>query len=796
MITDGKTLISSSQGSFELGFFSPDGSRNRYIGIWYSTKIVTPVTVVWVANRDNPLSNTSGAVLKVISPGILAILNGTGKIIWSSSSDTSSLAAQEPVAQLLDTGNLILREANDENPENYLWQSFDYPTDTFLPGMKLGWNLLTGHENYLSSWRSSDDPGTGDYSFHLDLTGYPHVVLIRKPSVVRYRGGPWNGVWFNGISGPSRNNLATYGLVFDEKEVYFHYELLSNSVMIRVFINQLGSIQTLVWVGREWNATEPNICDSYGHCGPYGRCDIRNSRICECMENFVPRYPDKWAAADWSGGCIRRTPLGCKTDGFVRYLDIKFPDTKHSLLNESIDLEECKAVCLLNCSCMAYTNLDVRPGQSECMLWFGELVDMRVGYGAGQDLYIRMASSEFASDYKRNKGKILIGTLTSLAGLIFLGLSVMLYMCKTHRISTLRKGGWHKENKDLDLPSFAFSTIYKATNNFSKDKKLGAGGFGPVYKGTLEDGHEIAVKRLSKTSMQGLDEFKNEVISIAKLQHRNLVRLLGWCIHGDEKMLIYEYMANKSLDLILFGWYFSHQSNPIIQQYQEKSKLLDWPKRVQIINGIARGLMYLHQDSRLRVIHRDLKTSNILLDMDMNPKISDFGMARTFGGNETGACTSRVVGTYGYMSPEYAIDGLFSVKSDVFSFGVMVLEILSRKRNRGFSHKDHHHNLLGHAWMLYKQRRPLELVNDYQSETCDSSEVLKLIEVGLLCVQKYPEDRPSMSLVVFMLENDVVLPEAKEPGFFTERDAFADDLSISTSGISTNEISLTTFEAR
>ncbi|XP_022866425.1 G-type lectin S-receptor-like serine/threonine-protein kinase SD1-1, partial [Olea europaea var. sylvestris] len=321
-------------------------------------------------------------------------------------------------------------------------------------------------------------------------------------------------------------------------------------------------------------------------------------------------------------------------------------------------------------------------------------------------------------------------------------------------------------NESIELPLFDLQAITKATDNFSINCKLGEGGFGPVYKvlkqGVMEEGQEIAIKWLSRTFHQGLVEFKNEVNCIAKLQHRNIVKLLGCCIHGEEKMLIYEYMPNRSLDLILFDLM--------------GSALLDWPKRFHIINGIARGLMYFHQDSRLKIIHRDLKASNILLDFDMNPKISDVGMARIFGGNEIEANTSRVVGTYGYMPPEYAMNGIFSVKSDVFSFGVIMLEI---------------------AWMLYREGRSLELVDAYLGISDYLSEVLRSIHVGLLCVQQCPEDRTSMSSLVLMLVNEGVLPQAKQPGFFTGRDLFTAESSTSTNAASSiNQVTITLLEAR
>ncbi|KAH9754764.1 cysteine-rich receptor-like protein kinase 10 [Citrus sinensis] len=307
-----------------------------------------------------------------------------------------------------------------------------------------------------------------------------------------------------------------------------------------------------------------------------------------------------------------------------------------------------------------------------------------------------------------------------------------------------------------EFPIFPLGLALEATNHFSHENKLGEGGFGPVYKGILAGGKEIAVKRLSRSSGQGRQEFKNEVTLIAKLQHKNIVRLLGCCLDGNELLLVYEYMPNKSLDLFLFD--------------STRGAQLDWKRRICIINGIARGLLYLHEDSRLRVIHRDLKTSNILLDHEMNPKISDFGMARIFGGNQNEANTNRVVGTYGYMAPEYAMEGVFSIKSDVFSFGVLLLEIVSGKRNSGFYLSKDGHSLLTYTWKLWCEGEALELMDPVLKQSCVGAELLKYIHIGLLCVQEDPARRPSMSSVVVMLASDTItLPPPAQPAFSVGR---------------------------
>ncbi|CAN1775059.1 G-type lectin S-receptor-like serine/threonine-protein kinase At4g27290 [Linum perenne] len=526
------------------------------------------------------------------------------------------------------------------------------------------------------SWKSPEDPSPGNFTYGVEIGGYPEIVQ-RENSTERYRTGPWT----------------------DELEAYYIYYLRNSSVVSRMAITPAGLIQRYTWLGGKqgwmiYLTAQNDNCDRYGVCGAYASCDIESSPSCSCLEGFVPKVPKEWGMVDWTNGCVRRTELNCSGDGFLKHTGVKLPETRNkSWFNVTMSLDECRDACLRNCSCTAYANLDVRNGGTGCLIWFAELLDIRELYENGESLYIRMAASEI---------------------------------------------------------------VTSATNSFSPNNILGQGGFGTVYKGTLRDGIEIAVKRLSSDSKQGADEFKNEAINIAKLQHRNLVRLLGCCVQRGERMLLYEFMPNRSLDVFIFD--------------KTQSRLLDWPKRYNIIKGIARGLLYLHQDSRLRIIHRDLKASNVLLDKDMNPKISDFGLAKTFVGNTIQGNTRNVVGTYGYMSPEYAIDGIYSIKSDVFSFGVMVLEVVSGERNRGFSRPDHQLNLLGHAWTLQREDRATELIDEQMREFYEQWQVLRLIHIGLLCVQKSPEDRPTMSAIMHMLDGEGDLVEPKQPGFFTERD--------------------------
>ncbi|KAK1275031.1 G-type lectin S-receptor-like serine/threonine-protein kinase [Acorus gramineus] len=614
-LKDGQTLVSSNK-TFELGFFTRGDSNKRYVGIWYHK--IPNDTIVWVANRDDPLVNDSGGVLGIHNDGNLVLIDGGGNVVWSSKIGTNS------------TDSIGMR--------SLAWQSFDHPTDTILPGMKFGWDLRTGLNRSMVSWRSPDDPSSGNYLNYMDIHGSPQFMLRRlSDSVLIFRTGPWNGLAFSGVP-----EMRIYNM--------FNYE----------------------WVG----------------------------------------------------------------DAFVEVSDVKVPDTSNSTVDEEMGLNACREACAKNCSCTAYATANISSDRG-CLMWFGDLWDIRTFADGGQVIYLRLAASEISN------------------------------------------------KEGMDLPLFDLHTLEMATNNFSDANKIGEGGFGPVYKGNLKEDQEIAVKRLSRNSTQGLDEFKNEVMLIAKLQHRNLVRLLGCCVEGDECMLIYEYMPNKSLDTYLFD--------------VRRSSSLVWKTRHDIVMGIARGLVYLHQDSRFRIIHRDLKVSNILLDKEMNPRISDFGLARIFRGDHGEANTRRVVGTYGYMSPEYAMDGVFSVKSDVFSFGVLVLEIMSGKKNRGVYQSEIHLNLLAHAWHLWKEGNALELLDTSIDYSWSISKAIRCIHVGLLCVQERVEDRPTMPCVVTMLSSETVtLPQPRQPGFYTRTNDLPPDWPTEQKQelCSINEVTLTIINAR
>ncbi|KAK3162142.1 hypothetical protein QOZ80_1BG0085990 [Eleusine coracana subsp. coracana] len=813
-ISGNQTLVSAG-GVFQLGFFTPPGTADgrSYLGIWYA-KIPGP-TVVWVANRQNPVVNSSPGVLRLTADGHLVILDRQNVIMWSSAAPTRNVTAAAATAQLRDDGNFVLSADGSGSDQSVAWQSFDYPTDTLLPGMKLGVDTKAGITRNITSWNTPSDPSPGAYTFKLVPGGLPEFFLFRGDTMV-YGSGPFNGQMLTGAPALRSSEDFTFEVVSDPGETYYSYSIGVSSLLSRFVVNGTeGQLQRFVWINGGWSnfwyyPTDP--CDSYAKCGAFGYCNTDSNPLCSCLPGFQPRSPQQWNLRDGTGGCVRTANLSCGGgDGFWVINRMKLPEATNATVYPRLNLDQCRQVCLTDCGCRAYAAANVSGGvNGGCVVWAVDLLDMRQFSTAVQDVYIRLAQSEIdalnaAANRRHPSKRVLIAVLVTVCGVLLL-LAVG-YCCiwrtrskrrRSEMAAPARSGAddvlpfrvrkdqrldeeWNSAQKDVDLPLIDLSVILAGTDNFAAHAKIGEGGFGPVYRGKLEDGQEVAVKRLSQRSMQGVVEFKNEVKLIAKLQHRNLVRLLGCCIDEDERILVYEYMHNQSLDTFIFD--------------EGKRRLLRWQKRFEIILGIARGLQYLHEDSRFRIIHRDLKASNVLLDRNMVPKISDFGIARMFGGDQTTAYTAKVIGTYGYMSPEYAMDGVFSMKSDVYSFGVLVLEIITGKRNRGFYEEELDLNLLRYAWMLWKEGRTVDLLDDVMDGSSNYSEVLRCVQVGLLCVEVQPKNRPLMSSVVMMLVSEnATVPEPNEPGVNIGGKNTSD--TESSLSLTANNVTITAIDAR
>ncbi|KAF8759339.1 hypothetical protein HU200_010380 [Digitaria exilis] len=797
-LSPGNTIISDG-GEFALGFFSPSNStlEKLYLGIWYNN--IPSLTVVWVANRETPAISSSAPSLALTNNSDLVLSDANGRVLWTTNTTNANNGS---VAVLMNTGNLILRSPNNM----VLWQSFDHPTDTFLPGMKIWMSHKTHEGNRLVSWNGPDDPSPGAFSFGWE-TGPFMQSFIRNGSLPEWRGSVWTGYTVSSqyFANTSIVIYVAYEDNFDQMSAIF--SVSDGAPPVRSVMSYSGRVEVSVWNrnSSEWAmlVASPDVqCSRYGYCGLSGYCDYTDATpTCKCLDGFEPVDNKEWSNAKFSRGCQRKEELRC-SDGFLALPDMKVPDNFVRIGRKT--LEECAAECSANCSCVAYAyatlNGSTANGDStRCLVWTGELVDMEKVVGTwgdfGETLYLRLAGAGAGTERGSRKNVVKFAVPVLLACIL---ISICIFICfpkfkgkeingennkrRAIRVLSISDELGHEiPARELELPFLRYNDILIATDNFSEASMIGKGGFGKVYKGVLGC-REVAIKRLSIGSKQGLVEFRNEVLLIAKLQHRNLVRLIGCCMEGDEKLLVYEYLPNKSLDATLFS--------------SERKSVLDWSMRFKIIKGVARGLLYLHQDSRLTIIHRDLKASNILLDATMNPKISDFGMARIFGDNQEQANTKWVVGTYGYMAPEYAMAGIFSVKSDVYSFGVLLLEIVSGVRISSTDYIEGFLNLIVYAWNLWHDGKAETMIDSSIVSGCIVDEAMLCVHVALLCVQENLNDRPTMSSVVRILDNgSKSLRVPNRPAYFAERINEAGQAGDSVQN-SNNTVTLTVLEGR
>ncbi|VAH21852.1 unnamed protein product [Triticum turgidum subsp. durum] len=730
----GDQKLISQRGKFALGFFQPqaEGSGGRwYVGIWYNK--IPVQTIVWVANREKPISDPASSSLTISDDGNI-VIRQSKSIVWSSNSTNE--AFNSTIAVLLDTGNLVVRHKS--NSSHVVWQSFDDMTDTWLPGNKLSFNKVTGVSNRIISWKNNGDPAPGMFTVEMDPNGSKQYIILWNSSMVYWDTGNWTGSSFPNMPELSRANTYpntpyTYQFVDNDQETYFTYNVTDDRILSRHVIGVSGQTQSSVWVeaAQAWVVyfSQPKAnCDVYGFCGAYSKCSgSALSSSCSCLKGFSERDPNSWNLGDPTAGCRRNVQLQCsskglekeKQDRFYTINSVKLPDKAQTSI-EGTSNQNCQSACLNNCSCTAYSY------NGTCSLWYAELLNLQDTIdGSLDNIHIRVAASELPDSRTKKRwiARVAVGGVAAL-GCAAIALYFLLRRRRRINSMNLAKGS---------LISFKYNDLQFLTKNFSEI--LGVGAFGSVFKGVLPDTTIMAVKKLEGLR-QGEKQFRAEVSTIGTIQHVNLIQLLGFCSEGTKRLLVYEYMPNGSLDHHLF---------------RSNRAPLSWSTRYQIATGVARGLTYLHEECRDCIIHCDIKPENILLGEYLIPKVADFGLAKLLGRDFSRVLTS-MRGTIGYLAPEWISGEAITTKADVFSYGMMLFEIISGKRN------NMHTGTSANTFFPMLVVRKLvegdvqtlidsELVNDV-----DLRELERACMVACWCVQDSESSRPTMGEIVQILE--------------------------------------------
>ena len=725
--------LTSKSGIFELGFFTPGKSHKYYVGIWY--KAIAELTVVWVANRDCPVSDPSSKALEFSEDGNLLM---TEKGIPFCKCTNSGMP-NYTVAVLLDNGNFILRDKSD----NVLWQSFEEQTNTWLPEAKIGYNRLTNESNILRSWTSLENPDSGQFSAEFEQGKFLLYYMRSSPSLKLH---------INNVTEKEWSGVINVSYVSDKYGSYFTYSTYSTlypSIFTRIVLDVTGDLNLYVWsnYARQWNLawTEASRhCEIDGFCGNYGICTQHKVPLCDCPKGFEPRRSGSWSILqDYSGGCMRRTRLGCSDGGIDKFLTM--PNMSFVVATEinSADknVEACKLTCLRDCDCMAYAYYN------ECLIYMEQLTNLRQlssDNEIGGDLHVRISASEQIELLgRRTKMSKKVAWILGVFAMLILLLSIVMAI-----ILWKPSADGALEESEFSLMVFKYRDLRKATKNFSQ--KLGEGGFGTVFRGTLPNSTAIAVKKIRSVE-QGEKQFRAEVRTIGAIQHVNLLRLRGFCAEASKRFLVYDYMPKGSLESHLF---------------QEVSKILDWNTRYHIAIGIARGLAYLHENCIDCIIHCDIKPENILLDAEYDPKVADFGLAKVIGRNFSRVLTT-MRGTRGYLAPEWISGEAVTSKVDVFSYGKLLFEIISGRRNI---------NMLDEEICNYFPARVAKAINkgedlltllDFKLEgDANMEELTRACKVASWCIQDDPRDRPTMGNVVKILEGLVQLGIPQIPLYF------------------------------
>ncbi|KAJ4715260.1 Receptor-like protein kinase 1 [Melia azedarach] len=723
----------SPSGLYAFGFYQV--SRGRY-GVGVFMDGIPEKTVVWTANRDDP-PVFSNATLFFNSEGriVLRATQGQDSVIADVSNSASS-------ASMLDSGNFVLY-----NSDGKIWESFRNPTDTILPTQRLsaGIELFPGV--------SETDHSTGRFRLKMQRDGNLVQYPTNTPDTAPY------AYWASGTYGKGDNvslNLDVDGHLFLMNSTGINIRNLTNGgyptegILYLMKIESDGIFRLYSYNltrNNTWSMVWPSTsdrCDPKGLCGFNSYCVLNDQKPdCKCLPGFVPV-----SQGNFTSGCERNfTAESCSNKAIEELESTIWEDVSYSVLPETTK-ENCKQACLADCNCEAALFLsDNQCNMQRLPLRFG-----RRKLSDSDTAFIKVEDGSFQGKTKPEKGEkdlrtaiiILSCSFVAVIILILATFGILVYKYRSWSYKRIPGNSSVRYCEDIAPLSFSYAELEKMTDGFKQE--VGRGASGTVYKGSMLDGQFIAVKRLEKVLAESEREFQTEMKVIGRTHHRNLVRLLGYCFDESIKVLVYEYMSNGSLADVLFN----PENKPC------------WVERMRIAGDIARGILYLHDECETQIIHCDIKPQNILMDDTRCAKISDFGLAKLMKPDQTKTFTG-IRGTRGYVAPEWHRNLPITVKADVYSFGVLFLEILCLRRCLDQSLSEDQVILEEWVYQCFEAGKLSLLVED---EDVDQKQLERMIKVALWCILDEPSLRPSMKKVLLMLEGTVEIPIPPNPASF------------------------------
>jgi hypothetical protein len=722
---------------------------------------MSKLTVIWVANRDRPVLEPPASHFALSDRGELVLFaTPSNTVLWSS--NATSPSARTAAAMLQDDGNLVV--LSDATSSSLVtWQSFDHPTDTWLPGANLGYDRARGVHSFLTSWTDAENPAPGAFSMVIDPHGQTKLELLAGGERRYWTTGLWDDEIFANL--PEMRSGSFVGVPYapNASVNFFSYHDRVPLGIHNFALDMSGQMHRRQWsdTAGDWNlyCSEPHdTCAVLGACGPFAVCSKAASPpACRCPAGFAPRVIGEWRLGNMASGCDRRRslPADCHTDGFLELpYAVQLPDGSTEEAAGARSGRACELSCSRDCSCSAY----IYDGE-KCSVWKGEVANIRRVSDDGRDngvasvvLHLRVTTSEVPSTRSSKISALIHGRGVAAAAVILLTSLAVIVVPVVVILRRWRRGtGKVMAVQPGSLLMFDYRAVKEATRHFSE--KLGSGGFGSVFRGALPDARPVAVKKLDGWHQgQCEKQFRAEVLTLGTIHHVNLVRLRGFCSEGSKRALVYDYMANGSLDSHLF------------QTSLSSRQVLSWGQRFGIAVGVARGLAYLHDKCRERIIHCDIKPENILLDESLGAKLADFGMAKLVGRGFSRVLTT-VRGTPGYLAPEWLAGAPVTVKADVYSFGLVLFELVSGRRNAAASPEEAGGRPAAvyfpvHAAVRLHAGDVVSLLDVRLCQDANVVELERLCKVACWCIQDEECDRPAMGLVVQQLEGvaDVALP--------------------------------------